>query len=63
MRTHPCGVPTFVIMLAEVLLPILTDWGLPKVKKSRRSQRVGCRPSVDILWVSLWGMTVLKAEL
>ncbi len=41
LRTHPCGVPMFVMMVSEVLFPILTDCGLP-VKKSRsQSQFVG----------------------
>ncbi len=48
----------FVMVLAEVLLPILTDWGLPVRKSRSQSQRVGCKPSVDSLWVSLWGMTI-----
>ena len=63
LSTQPCGVPMFVMMLAEVLFPILTDWGLPVRKSWSQSQMVGCRPNVDSLSVSLWGMTVLKAEL
>ena len=43
---HLCGVPMFVMMLAEVLFPILTDWGLPVRKFRRKSQMVGCRQFV-----------------
>ena len=39
LRTHPCGVPLFVMMLAEVLIPILTVWGLP-VRKSRSQSQI-----------------------
>ena len=44
LRTHPCGVPICVIMLAVGLLPILTGWGL-SVKKSSSQ-------CVDSLWAS-----------
>lgn len=37
-RTHSSGVSMFVVILAEVLLPTLIDWGLP-VKKFRASTR------------------------
>ena len=33
----------FVMMLAEVLFPILTDWGLPVRKSRSQSQMVECR--------------------
>ncbi|CAL8294796.1 unnamed protein product [Arctogadus glacialis] len=49
LSTQPCGVPMFVMMLAEVLFPILTDWGLPVRKSWSQSQMVVCRPSVDSL--------------
>lgn len=39
-RIHPCGVPIFVIMLAEALLLVLTDWGVP-VRKSRSQSQGG----------------------
>ena len=62
LKTHPYGVPVFVMMLAEVLFSILTDWGLLSGGLGA-SHRWGSRPSVDYLWVSLWGMAVLKVEL
>jgi len=35
------------MIVAEVLLPILTDWGLPIRKSRSQSQRVGFRPRAD----------------
>lgn len=29
LRTQPCGLPMFAVMMAEVLIPIMTDSGLP----------------------------------
>ena len=52
LSTQPCGVPVFQMMLADVLFPILTYWGLPIRKFWSQSQMVGCRPSVDSL--STW---------
>lgn len=43
-RIHPRGVPIFVIMLAEALLLVLTDWGVPVRKSWSQSQELGCRP-------------------
>ena len=62
MKTHPYGIPKIVVMLADVLFPIMTDWGLPVRKSRRLSQMVQWRPSVDSLWVC-GGRTVLKEDL
>lgn len=56
-----CGITMFSI--TGVLLPILTDCSLPVRKSRSQSERVGCRPNVDSLWVTLCWITVLKAQL
>lgn len=53
----------FTVIVLDVWLPILTDWGLPVRKVRTQLQRVGGTPRVESLLTSLDGITVLNAEL
>lgn len=59
----PRGIPVLPVLELDVWLWTLTDWGLSVRKFSNKLQREGVSPSVRSLSVSLWGITVLNAEL
>ena len=46
-RLNPYRVPMLVMVLAEALFPILTDWGLPVRKSRSQSQMVWTSISAD----------------
>ena len=62
LSTQPWGVPVLTVLVSDVRLPTLTDWGLPERKFSTQLQRAGVRPRVRSFSESLCGMTVLNAE-
>ena len=60
-RTHPCGVPVFRMRVNDVQPPILMFCGLRKSSIHVHSELP--MPRLLSLWISLWGMTMLNAEL
>lgn len=60
---QPCGIPVFIVVVLDVWFRILTDWGLHVRKSRTQLQRVGGKPRVEGLLMSLDGITVLNADL
>ena len=60
---HCCGVPVFRMRVDDVRPPILTFCGLLLSKSSIHVHSELSRPRLLSLWVSLWGVTMLNAEL
>ena len=60
---QPCGAPVLRVRVEEVLLPILTAWGLPVRKSSIHLHRAVFSPRFLSLVIRLEGTLVLNAEL
>ncbi len=62
LSTQPCGEPVLRVMEEEMVLWILTVWGLLVRKSKTQFPSVGLRPREESFYTRVCGMMVLKAE-